>query len=126
MTTFLAIAVGGAIGAVLRHAATTSLYSWVGAGFPWGTLAVNLLGSLALGAVQEAGASTLKLSPELRALIATGLLGAFTTFSTFSMDTVNLFDRSAPVAGLLYVGASVSFCVGAFYVGGVGAKWLLS
>lgn len=126
MATFLAVAVGGALGAVLRHAVSTGLYGWLGTGFPWGTLAVNVLGSLVLGAVTEAGASTFKLSPELRALIATGLLGAFTTFSTFALDTAGLFDRQAGVLGLLYVGASVTLCVGGFYLGAGSARWALS
>lgn len=126
MNMFLAIAVGGAIGAVLRHAVSTGIYSWFGIGFPWGTLAVNVLGSLALGAVVEAGASTLKLTPELRALIATGLLGAFTTFSTFALDAANLFDRQAMVSGILYVGLSVSLCIGGFYLGAGGVRLALS
>lgn len=123
---FLAIAVGGAIGAVLRHAVSTGMYSWLGFGFPWGTLTVNVLGSLALGAVVEAGASTLKLTPELRALIATGLLGAFTTFSTFALDAANLFDRQAMISGILYVGLSVSLCIGGFYLGAGGVRLALS
>ncbi len=126
MNMFLAIAVGGAIGAVLRHAVSTGMYSWLGMGFPWGTLMVNVLGSLALGAVVEAGASTLKLTPELRALIATGLLGAFTTFSTFALDAANLFDRQAMISGILYVGLSVSLCIGGFYLGAGGVRLALS
>ncbi len=126
MATFLAIAVGGAVGAVLRHAATAGLYHWLGAGFPWGTLAVNLLGSLTLGVFQEAGASTLKLTPELRSLVATGLLGAFTTFSTFALDAASLFDRPAPLAATLYIGTSISLCIGAFYLGANGVRWILS
>lgn len=126
MNMFLAIAVGGAIGAVLRHAVSTGMYSWLGMGFPWGTLTVNVLGSLALGAVVEAGASTLKLTPELRALIATGLLGAFTTFSTFALDAANLFDRQAMISGILYVGLSVSLCIGGFYLGAGGVRLALS
>ena len=102
------------------------MYSWLGTGFPWGTLAVNVLGSMVLGAVVEAGASTLKLTPELRALIATGLLGAFTTFSTFALDTAGLFDRQATVFGLLYVGASITLCIGGFYLGAGSARWALS
>ena len=126
MNMFLAIAVGGAIGAVLRHAVSTGMYSWLGMGFPWGTLMVNVLGSLALGAVVEAGASTLKLTPELRALIATGFLGAFTTFSTFALDAANLFDRQAMISGILYVGLSVSLCIGGFYLGAGGVRLALS
>ena len=126
MNMFLAIAVGGAIGAVLRHAVSTGMYGWLGMGFPWGTLVVNVLGSLALGAVVEAGASTLKLTPELRALIATGLLGAFTTFSTFALDAANLFDRQAMISGILYVGLSVSLCIGGFYLGAGGVRLALS
>ena len=126
MNMFLAIAVGGAIGAVLRHAVSTGMYNWLGMGFPWGTLAVNVLGSVALGAVVEAGASTLKLTPELRALIATGFLGAFTTFSTFALDAANLFDRQAMISGILYVGLSVSLCIGGFYLGAGGVRLALS
>ena len=126
MTTILAVAIGGAVGAVLRHAVSTGVYSWLGSGFPLGTLAVNVLGSVVMGAVIEAGAVAFKLTPELRALIVTGLLGAFTTFSAFALDAATLFDRQAVFSGFLYVVLSVAMCIGGFYVGAGAIRLALS
>jgi len=90
------IAAGGALGAMARHGVGLGARAWLGEHFPWGTLAVNALGSLMLGILlelfaQEGGVSWL--SDDARKLLTTGLLGAFTTFSTFSVQTVHLVQR---------------------------------
>lgn len=93
--TLLAVALGGALGALGRYVLSTGLQTrlqgWTGVGFPWGTLGVNLLGCLLLG-VFFALVQRQDLPGELQALLAVGVLGSFTTFSTFSLETVELLQ----------------------------------
>ena len=113
----LAIAVGGGIGSVLRHYVSSAVAALLGGGFPFGILAVNVLGGLAMGVIVELGALKLSVSPELRAFLTTGLLGGFTTFSAFSLDTALLLERGETALAAAYVGASVALSVGALFVG---------
>jgi fluoride exporter len=85
----LAIGVGGAVGAVARYGTTLAMARWLGPAFPWGTLAVNGLGSFVLGAVVALGELD-RAGPTTRALLGTGFCGAFTTFSTFSVETLRM------------------------------------
>lgn len=107
VTSMLFVALGGALGSVLRYGISLAGIALFGAGFPWGTLAVNVIGSAAIGALVAAG-----LEGQARFLLITGLLGGFTTFSAFSIETVALWDRS-PGLALLYVAASVVLGVAA-------------
>jgi CrcB protein len=111
-----AVAAGGALGAVGRHFLVAQVAQWAGHGFPFGVLAANVLGSFAMGLLVELGALAWSPSPELRAFLAVGLLGAFTTFSTFSMDTVLLYERGAYLQCAAYVVGSVVLSVGAFFL----------
>lgn len=116
--TWLYVALGGAGGAVSRYALMSVLGRWLGFGFPYGTLAVNVLGSFAMGVL--VALLTRYLPPaqnEIRALVAVGFLGAFTTFSTFSLDVVTLYERGQWGAALLYIGLSVVACVMALMAG---------
>ncbi len=106
-----AVAVGGAVGAVARYAVMIGVARWLGAGFPYGTLAVNVIGSFILGALIEVMALVWSPGEALRAFLVVGLLGAFTTFSTFSLDVVSLFQRGETVGAILYIGASVLLSV---------------
>ncbi|MBA3446800.1 MAG: fluoride efflux transporter CrcB, partial [Pseudaminobacter sp.] len=91
---FLLVAVGGAIGASLRHLTNLAAPRLVGAAFPWGTMAVNIFGCFAMGVVVEILARRFDgASNELRLFVATGILGGFTTFSAFSLDAVALWQR---------------------------------
>ena len=90
MKMVLAIAAGGALGAVARHFAAAQFGQWLGQGFPWGILLVNILGSFLMGALVEAMTVAWSPSLELRALLVVGVLGAFTTFSTFGFETYAL------------------------------------
>lgn len=117
MKLLLAVALGGAVGAVGRFLVMSGVGSWLGHGFPWGTFAVNLVGSFILGAVLEIGALHWSMPPEVRAFVVVGLLGAFTTFSTFSMDTYYLIDRGQIVSAVAYVAGSVVLCVIGFWAG---------
>ena len=117
MKMYLVVAAGGALGAMARYRADSLIGRWAGAGFPWGTVAVNLIGSLLLGLLIGAAAHGLHLSQEMRALVVTGFLGAFTTFSTFSLNTVTLIERGDTGAALGYVLGSVVFGIGLFFIG---------
>ncbi|MBV1912309.1 MAG: fluoride efflux transporter CrcB [Cycloclasticus sp.] len=117
MNQILAIAAGGSIGAVMRFFVSTGIYSWLGKGFPYGTLAVNVVGSLLMGLLYELFLQRLSVSPEVRALLLVGFLGAFTTFSTFSIETINLIEQGDVLKAITNVLASVILCVLAAWVG---------
>ena len=111
------VGLGGAIGAMGRFVVMSAVGHVTHAGFPWSTLTVNVVGALALGAILELSALTWSPSPEIRAMLVIGLLGAFTTFSTFSMDLYYLIDRGAIVNAALYAMGSVLVCLIAFWAG---------
>ena len=114
--TLIAVAVGGALGALGRYALSRSAQHLLGAAFPWGTLAVNLLGCLLMGIL--AGALQRgTLPPETQALAAVGILGSFTTFSAFSLETVRLLQEGAWTRALLYVLLSVGVGLAALALG---------
>ena len=107
----LAIAAGGALGALMRYWVSTAVYAWLGRAFPWGTLAVNLLGSAAMGVLYILLVERLVTGPEVRALLLIGFLGAFTTFSTFSIETFSLIEQAEIGKALANVLVSVVACV---------------
>lgn len=111
MKLIIFIAAGGAIGAVLRHSVGVQLLRWLGGGFPFSTLAVNILGSFAMGALVEVMALRWQVGVETRAFLTVGILGAFTTFSTFSLDVFVLYERGAILSAALYMVASVALSV---------------
>jgi CrcB protein len=115
MKILLAIAAGGAIGAVLRHLINVQSAHWFGTGFPWSTLFVNVVGSFLMGVLVETSALVWSPGPALRAMIAVGFLGALTTFSSFSLDTGLLYERGALGAAAGYVLLSVVLSIGAFF-----------
>ena len=117
MSMIIAIAIGGAAGAVGRHFVNIGMASLLGHGFPWGTLTVNVVGSLIMGLLVHLMAVSWTVSPEIRALLTVGGLGAFTTFSTFSLDAVVLYERGAIVAAAIYVIVSVVAAIGALFLG---------
>jgi len=113
MMQVLLVAFGGAVGSVARYGVGYFAARALGVGFPWGTLIINVLGGLAMGVL------TGKLDPsheDMRLLIGVGVLGGFTTFSTFSIETVHLLERN-PGLGALYVAASVILSVAACWAG---------
>ena len=122
MTQLLAIAAGGAAGAVLRFLMSGWVYTWLGRGFPYGTLVVNVVGSLLMGLLSALLIERLSLGPEWRAAILIGLLGGFTTFSTFSIETLNLIEAGAHAKALANAALSVVLCVGAVWVGVIAGR----
>ena len=105
------------MGALARHWAATAMAAAFGPRFPLGTLAVNVAGSFAMGWLFALFAGRADISPELRLLVTTGLLGAFTTFSTFSMETLVLLQAGRWLAGAANVLLSVALCLGAAWLG---------
>ena len=120
MQMVLAVAMGGACGAVLRHFVNVGAMVLFGHGFPWGTFAVNVLGSFLMGALVVIMAHVWQPSLEMKSFLTIGLLGAFTTFSTFSLDVMTLFERQAyiPMAGYLLgsVALSIMGLVGGMFL----------
>ena len=112
-----AVALGGALGAVGRYLVAGLAGAWLGAAFPLGTLAANVAGSFLMGVLIEATALAWSPSPALRAMLAVGLLGGFTTFSAFSLDAVALFQRGLPGQAALYVVASVTLSLAGLFAG---------
>lgn len=118
MKLILMAGLGGALGAAGRYALTSILLRVTGPQFPWGTLAVNVLGSLAMGLVFGLLQQRLEtLSPELRLFLTVGVLGGFTTFSAFSLDVVSLLQRQDVWGAALYIGVSIVLSVGALALG---------
>jgi CrcB protein len=114
----IAIAFGGAFGAVLRFLVSSGIYQWLGRGFPYGTLVVNILGSFLIGLLTEALIlQKVALSLEYRSAILIGLFGSFTTFSTFSLDTVMLIEQGNLNKAFLNIIISVSICIFAVWLG---------
>lgn len=116
--TWLYVALGGASGAVSRFALMSMIGRRLGSGFPYSTLTVNVLGSFAMGVLVALLARYLPPAQnEIRALVVVGFLGGFTTFSSFSLDVVTLYERGQWEAALLYIGLSVAACVLALMAG---------
>jgi CrcB protein len=111
------IAAGGAVGAVARYVVMVGVARLWGSAFPWGTLTVNVVGSFILGALVEILALVWSPGEGVRALLVVGMLGAFTTFSTFSLDVVTLYERGALAAAAAYIIASVVLSVAALFAG---------
>ncbi|MEK9751693.1 MAG: fluoride efflux transporter CrcB [Rhodospirillaceae bacterium] len=113
----LAVMAGGAAGAAGRYLVMLGVGHWFGNGFPYGTMVVNIIGSFMLGAFVEASALAWSPSPEVRALIVIGVLGAFTTFSTLSLDVYVLWSRGDLAATVAYVAGLLVLGVGALVAG---------
>jgi fluoride exporter len=117
MRLLLLAALGGAAGSAARHLVNVGFGRWLGAGFPWSTLFVNVAGGLLMGVLIEALALRFSGSLALRTFLATGVLGGFTTFSAFSLDFVMLVERQELALAAAYVAASVMLSILALYAG---------
>jgi CrcB protein len=117
MKMVLMAAMGGAIGASARYLVGVGALRLIGTGFPWGTLIVNIAGSLIMGLMIETFTLRYSVSNEFRTFLATGVLGGFTTFSAFSLDFAVLMERKAQGLAVIYLGASVGLSVLALFAG---------
>ena len=105
MSTLIAVATGGACGAILRFTVSGAAYNWLGVEFPYGTLLVNVIGCFLIGFLSRYF-EDIVISPDARALILTGGLGAFTTFSTYGLESVNLLRDGELRLALLNIAAN--------------------
>lgn len=112
-----AVALGGALGAVMRYAVYLAADALLASRFPWATLTVNTLGSLVMGSFAAIVTVRGVVPPELRAFLAVGILGSFTTFSTFSLDVVTLVERGRMTMAVVYVAGSLVLSLSGFLAG---------
>ena len=117
MQRLLLVAAGGALGTALRYLVATAAVTWLGPAFPWGTLAVNLAGSFAIGLVQSLAADGLVLGEDARLFLASGVMGGLTTYSAFSYETVRLMERGAWSTGWLNLVLTTVACLALCYLG---------
>lgn len=117
MIQWIAVAAGGAVGATLRHAVNQIAVHFWGADFPWGTLAVNILGSFIMGVFVGAFALFWDVSQTMRLFLTVGVLGGFTTFSAFSLDSVLLLQRGQMIEAVSYILGSVILSLGGLVAG---------
>ena len=126
MAALLYVCLGSAIGGGARFLLTQWVLARAGAAFPFGTLLVNLLGSFSLAAIAFTAMDHGPLAPNLRLALTTGLLGGFTTFSTFSFETMRLLQSGEQLRALSYVCASLFGGLAAAFLGWASARWLLA
>jgi len=114
---YLIVFLGGGVGAALRHGVNLAAARSLGTGFPYGTITVNIVGSLAMGLI--AGYFAFKSGPSQhwQVFLTTGILGGFTTFSAFSLDAALLYERGAIGMAAFYVAASVLVSIAALFAG---------
>ena len=117
MKALVFIALGGALGAVLRYGASTSVYALLGRSFPYGTLFVNITGSLLIGLLSVVMLERFDIGPEWRAAVLIGVLGSFTTFSTFSIETLTLLEQGELMRASANIVLSVLLCLAAVWFG---------
>ncbi len=114
---YLIVFLGGGLGAALRHGINIFAARVAGTGFPYGTLSINIAGSLAMGLIAEYFALKGGLPQHWRLFLTTGILGGFTTFSAFSLEAALLYERGQLAGAAIYVVASVVLAIGALFAG---------
>jgi fluoride exporter len=122
----LLVALGGAIGSTLRYLVATVALAWMGPAFPWGTLAVNLVGSFAIGLVQQLATEGLVLGEDARLFLTTGVMGGLTTYSAFSYETVRLMEFGAWGSAWLNLVLTAAACLALCFLGLTTGRLLLA
>lgn len=113
----MVVFLGGGLGAAARYLSQGLVYRITGSGFPYGTLSVNILGCLLIGFLMSAFEERFVMNPLLRVFLTIGILGGFTTFSSFAYETMALIGEGSMGAALVNVVASVVICLGATWLG---------
>ena len=126
MVRVLLVAAGGAVGSAVRYLVALAAVAWLGPTFPWGTLAVNLVGSFLIGLVQQLAIEALVLGEDTRLFLTTGVMGGLTTYSAFSYETVRLFETGAAWQGWLNVIVTTAACLGLCFLGLTTGRVLLA
>jgi CrcB protein len=124
--TFWAIAIGAALGGVARYYLGSAVQQRVGVTFPWGTLLINVSGSLLLGFIVRYALATPSVSVEMRALLTTGFCGGYTTFSTYSFETAALLEDGQYQRAGLYAVGSMVIALAATFCGFILARELIA
>jgi len=124
MARFLWICLGGAAGTGARYLLSGWLLRAAGPGFPWGTLAVNIIGSFLLGLIMQVSLTTGLISPALRLALTTGVMGGFTTYSTFNYETLQYLQQNEWLAAFTNVAVTLLVCLAAGALGVLGGKLL--
>ena len=122
MFQIMAIAIGGALGAVSRYLVIGLVTDWLGKSFPYGTLIVNVIGSFLIGILYVVVVQKMHVSPELKSIMVVGFLGAFTTFSTFSLEAFNFINEGLVLNAITYILSSVILCIISVWAGVSAAK----
>ncbi len=116
---YLWVAIGGALGSMARFWLANAMAVWTGADFPWGTLLINVIGSFVISffGMLTGTAARFAVPYEARIFVTVGLCGGFTTFSSFSLQTIDLLRTGQPFRAVLYIAASVILCLAACALG---------
>lgn len=125
MKNLLFVAMGGALGAVLRYGISSGIYTWFGRSFPYGTLVVNVVGSFLIGLLSILLVEKFDVPHEWRLALVVGVLGALTTFSTFSWDTLDLMQQGLMQRAFLNVLLNVVLCISVAWLGALWAKTMV-
>ncbi len=122
---FLLVCLGGAAGTGARYLVGIWAAEVLGPAFPWGTLLINAVGSFLISVIMHLGLAAGALSPDLRIVLATGVMGGFTTYSSFNYEMLAYFQRGAALLGLAYLATTAAGCLAAGWLGLILARWLV-
>jgi CrcB protein len=125
MARLLWISAGGAVGTAARYLLSSWLLRVLGPAFPYGTFAVNVIGSMLLGGIMHVGLNTTLMSQTARLVLGVGVMGGFTTYSSFNQETLSMMQAGAWGAAVAYVAATVAVCLAAGAVGMAVARHLV-